>query len=369
MTYQCTIPCTRTLVPRSHKPGIAPIENAASHQDQIHQRRLELHTTMFAVAFSPCGNYLAACNNFGQIAVFSIVSALAPDASSDKKKPIIFFQGHGGPIYSLISTDKFLISGGSSEIHGWRWDEILDKTESPSPAWTLQPPATRTSLDVPETNALAFADQEDALFSGCGDNNIYMWDLESGTCKNTLVGHTDYVHCLSLRTKSNQCVSGSEDGTVRLWDYRIKGSMTDMIEPRKNEDINRPQLGSWIGCVTVDKSEDWMVCGGGPSLSVWHLRSMACTSVLKTASTQQAALFHDDIILSAGSEPNLFHWQLNGDPKAQVPCTPNSVFTIQVNSKSPKGVPPGIPTPTTAMPTCSTTSRSRRRRSCGFVKR
>ena len=38
------------------------------------------------------------------------------------------------------------------------------------------------------------------------------------------------------------------------------------------------------------------VCGGGPSLSVWHLRSMACTSVLKTASTQQAALFHDDLV-------------------------------------------------------------------------
>ena len=38
------------------------------------------------------------------------------------------------------------------------------------------------------------------------------------------------------------------------------------------------------------------VCGGGPSLSVWHLRSMACTSVLRTASTQQAALFHDDIV-------------------------------------------------------------------------
>lgn len=39
-------------------------------QDQIYQRRLELHTTVFAVAFSPCGNYLATCNNFGQIAVF-----------------------------------------------------------------------------------------------------------------------------------------------------------------------------------------------------------------------------------------------------------------------------------------------------------
>ena len=40
-------------------------------------------------------------------------------------------------------------------------------------------------------------------------------------------------------------------------------------------------------------------------------------------------------ILSAGSEPTVFHWQINGDPKSQVPCTPNSVFAIQVNDKSP----------------------------------
>ena len=43
-------------------------------------------------------------------------------------------------------------------------------------------------------------------------------------------------------------------------------------------------------------------------------------------------------ILSAGPDPTVFHWQLNGDPKSQVPCTPNSVFTIQVNEKSTKKV-------------------------------
>lgn len=40
-------------------------------------------------------------------------------------------------------------------------------------------------------------------------------------------------------------------------------------------------------------------------------------------------------ILSAGSEPTVFHWQINGDLKSHVPCTPNSVFSIQVNDKSP----------------------------------
>ncbi|XP_068761888.1 THO complex subunit 6 homolog [Montipora capricornis] len=307
---------------------------AAERKDQIFKRRMELHTTVFATAFSPCGNFLAACNNFGHIAVFSVVAALAPDTTSHNKRPLILFQGHSGPIYSLISIDRFLISGGSSEIHGWRWDEILDKTECPSPAWTLKPPASN-SLDIPETNALVFASQEETLFSGCGDSNIYMWDLESGTCKGALTGHTDYVQCLSLRPKQSQCVSGAEDGTVRLWDYRLKGSMTDMIQPCKNEDIQRPHVGSWIGCVAIDHTGDWLVCGGGPSLSMWHLRTMTCTSVLQTSSVQQAAVFHDDLILSAGSEPSIFHWQLNGDLKSQVPCTPNSVFAIEVNDKSP----------------------------------
>ncbi|KAK2571718.1 Palmitoyltransferase ZDHHC4 [Acropora cervicornis] len=69
--------------------------------------------------------------------------------------------------------------------------------------------------------------------------------------------------------------------------------MTDMIDPSKNEDTQRPHLGSWIGCVSVDQTGDWL-------------------------------------ILSAGSEPTVFHWQINGDLKSHVPCTPNSVFSIQV---------------------------------------
>ena len=39
--------------------------------------------------------------------------------------------------------------------------------------------------------------QEETLFSGCGDKNIYMWDLESGNCK-VKSGADEYEHATPL---------------------------------------------------------------------------------------------------------------------------------------------------------------------------
>jgi len=33
----------------------------------------------------------------------------------------------------------------------------------------------------------------------------------------SLRGHSDYIHCVALRSNAQQCLSASEDGTVRLW--------------------------------------------------------------------------------------------------------------------------------------------------------
>ncbi|XP_031564013.1 THO complex subunit 6 homolog [Actinia tenebrosa] len=309
---------------------------AANYEKRILAERKRIHTTVFDVAFSPCGNFFAACNNFGSIAVYSLLSALAQDASHQNRQPIFTFDVEEGPIYTLLSTDTFLISGGSSEISGWRWDDILEMSTTPS--WKLSPPLSNINpLGVSETNALAYDKENNTLFSGCGDNNVYTWDLEMGICKNTFKGHEDYIHCLALRDTTNECISGSEDGSVRFWDCRL-GSMTNKIEPYKDKNLNRPKYGNWIGCVAVDSNKEWMVCGGGPSLSVWHLRSMTCTSVLDTPnSAQQTALFHEDTVITAGTEASVFHWQVNGDLRSQIPCTPSSVYALRVNSASPEG--------------------------------
>ncbi|KXJ15083.1 THO complex subunit 6-like [Exaiptasia diaphana] len=301
---------------------------AATYQERILAERKRIHTYVFDVAFSPCGNFFAACNNFGNIAVFSLSSALAPDADSQSRKPLFTFQAQSGPIYTLLSTNTFLISGGSSDINGWRWDDILEMSTGSS--WILTPPSS--SADAPETNSLVYDKESNVLFSGCGDNNVYAWDLEMGSCKNTFKGHTDYIQSLALRSTSNECLSGSEDGSVRFWDCRA-GSMTNIVEPYKDKNLNRPKFGKWIGCTALDPNEEWMACGGGPRLSIWHLRSLTCTSILDTPdSCQQNALFYEDTILSSGTESSIFHWQVNGELRSKVPCTASSVYAMRVNS-------------------------------------
>ena len=39
-------------------------------------------------------------------------------------------------------------------------------------------------------------------------------------------------------------------------------------------------------------------------------------------------------VIAAGSEPFVRHWSVNGEQRSQVPCTPTSVYSIAINSKS-----------------------------------
>lgn len=65
------------------------------------------------------------------------------------------------------------------------------------------------------------------LYSACGDSQTHAWDLNDMRLVNSFEGHTDYVHCVEVR-QNGQVVTGSEDGTVRLWgmavlDWHVQG--------------------------------------------------------------------------------------------------------------------------------------------------
>ncbi|XP_043942610.1 THO complex subunit 6 homolog [Protopterus annectens] len=284
--------------------------------------------TVFCQSFSPCGKYLAAGNNYGQIAVFSLSAALSSAAEEEDQKSVITFTAHDGPVYSLVSTDRQLISAGNGDVKAWNWNEITKK--GCKEAWSRKPPF-RANLELPEINCLLLNQKDNTLLTAGGDAVVHVMDMETGAFTQAFQGHMDYIHCLALRDQYNECLSGSEDGTVRLWDLRT-GQEAQVIDVYRHQECARPQYGKWIGCLATES--EWMVCGGGPALALWHLRSVTPTTVFPLQDCQQQVMFYQDLILSAGNNPTINHCQISSGVKAQIPCTAPSVYSLAINEQS-----------------------------------
>lgn len=53
-------------------------------------------------------------------------------------------------------------------------------------------------------------------YEGYNNNVLRVWDIKTGTCIQTLVGHKEAIRCVT-RISDNIIVSGSSDQTLRIW--------------------------------------------------------------------------------------------------------------------------------------------------------
>jgi WD40 repeat protein len=70
-------------------------------------------------------------------------------------------------------------------------------------------------------NSVAVDSQGRRAVSGSDDGTVRVWNLESGQLSHTLSGHTDSVNSVAVDAEGRCAVSASADGTVRVWDLQI----------------------------------------------------------------------------------------------------------------------------------------------------
>ncbi|XP_065346686.1 THO complex subunit 6 homolog [Cloeon dipterum] len=287
-----------------------------------------IYTTILAQTFSPCGNFLLAANTYGEIAVFNIPKITAPaELPTDRNHRTPTFRFCPCPdnqISSLATTDDFLIIGTVGEILGYDWDSIL-KQKKPDMAWSIPIPPLKDNVDRPDVNSLSLKENQETVYVGCGDNNVYTIDLGEGKLVQTFEGHDDYVH--SVSNFGGKILSASEDGSARIWDPRRKKEVHTVV-PYKRDSLARPTLGKWLGAASFN--DDWLVCGGGPFLSLWHLRSMTLAETFTCMDDQgiYVADLHGDRIFAGGASHHLTHLSLTGGVLAEVPLSATCLYSL-----------------------------------------
>ncbi|KAG2188490.1 hypothetical protein INT44_001244 [Umbelopsis vinacea] len=79
--------------------------------------------------------------------------------------------------------------------------------------------------DGPATS-IALSPDEQTLFTGSWDKTVKQWDVKTGECVKTFIGHTDFVKSILLVGKF--LFSGSADAHIRQWDTTTGECVRDL---------------------------------------------------------------------------------------------------------------------------------------------
>ena len=149
-------------------------------------------------------------------------------------------------------------------------------------------------------NALALTG-DGRVVSGSSDGTVKVWDLNSGQEERTLSGHGDGVNALAL-TGDGRVVSGSSDGTVKVWDLNSG-----------QEQRTLSGHGDWVNALAL--TGDGRVVSGSDdgTVKVWDLNSGHEQRTLSGhgGGVRALALTGDGRVVSGSSDGTVKVWDLN----------------------------------------------------------
>ena len=171
------------------------------------------HTSMvYSAAFSPDGLKIVSASRDYTVRVWSA-------ATGDCEQTL---RGHTSYVYSAaFSPEGRQIVSASQDKTVRVWDAQTGDCMQTMAGHTDPVNSAEFSFD----GRLIVTASGDTIFSGSSnDNTVRVWDVATGVCQQTMLGHTSPVTSARFGPEGQKIVSASDDSTVRVWDAAEFGS-------------------------------------------------------------------------------------------------------------------------------------------------
>ncbi|KAM9318229.1 bromodomain and WD repeat-containing protein 3 [Pholidichthys leucotaenia] len=239
--------------------------------------------------------------------------------------PVAVLQGHSGSITSLQfspyakGSKRFMLSTGTdATVCFWQWDvNNINFSDRPHKFTERPRPGVQTVCS-------SFSPGGMFLATGSTDDVIRIYYLGSGSPEkiSELHEHTDKVDSIQFSHSGERFVSGSRDGTARIWKLHQRQQWRCILlnmsatlpgaEPLcEEESYFKPK----VTMVAWDRHDNTVITAvNNHLLKVWNSYTGQLLHILKGHEAEVFVLethpFDPRIILSAGHDGNVFIWDL-----------------------------------------------------------
>uniref|UniRef100_A0AAQ4QJL4 Bromodomain and WD repeat domain containing 1 n=1 Tax=Gasterosteus aculeatus aculeatus TaxID=481459 RepID=A0AAQ4QJL4_GASAC len=239
--------------------------------------------------------------------------------------PVAVLQGHSGSITSLQfspfakGSKRFLLSTGTDAmVCFWQWDvNNINFSDRPHKFTERPRPGVQTVCS-------SFSSGGMFLATGSTDDVIRIYYLGGGSPEkiSELHEHTDKVDSIQFCHSGERFVSGSRDGTARIWKLHLRqqwrcillnmSATLPGVEPlTEEESYFKPK----VTMVAWDRHDHTVITAvNNHLLKVWNSYTGQLLHILKGHEAEVFVLephpFDPRIILSAGHDGNVFIWDL-----------------------------------------------------------
>lgn len=215
----------------------AKIWNAVSGEEELNLTHKHI---VKSVNFSSCSKYLASGSNDKKLRIFDL---------EHHEEPKVMFEGHTSGIKQILFTpnDRQLISCSDDKTLRF-WDSSsgteIRKLDLSGPIGGMELSKDGNIITVAHGQSVSFINansyekikevaipttvfsasliKDNSIFVCGGDDlKLYKYNYETGTEIESFKGHFGPVHCVRFSPDGELYASGSEDGTLRLWQTEV----------------------------------------------------------------------------------------------------------------------------------------------------